>query len=955
LTVEVDPDELGGPEADSDLPSDRRSWRDWYVRALVAGATLFCMGPSLVGARTLLSVNLITAFFPWRANGTDAKGHQVCSGDTVDSVMPGIAYVRSHLFSGHLASWQNIVAGGSPLGSLPDLGLLNPLSLPYFILPLSVAPAFVVLLTWVVAIGGSYLFLRRFAVSRPAATLAGFIFATSGFMVMWTNWPQTRVAAFIPALFWALERLIERVSPLDLVLLALILASMLLGGFPVVTGYTLYLAAFYLLVRVWFLYRGDVRRAVAVAAMAGGGVVLGVALSAVQMLPFLKWYQTASLSYRSGQASAGLPNSSLLTLISPNANGLCVGGKSAGVGGSPIELVGYIGAAAVILAVAGAAFGLRSRRPSFRGMRGFFVVAVVVIILLGWTSPTARSVTASLPAFAGNFVGRIRSVLGFGLAVLAALGFDWAITARVRGSRESAPALASSEDRRRWPTRPWMTGGWAWLVWIGCGLAGLQVVRLANRAAIAGNYRPSLVDTSRIPAWLVVATLVLVVIRRIGPDPTRTLALVLIPILVIAQGAQFFHAVLPGDNPDNFYPVTPTHAFLDAHIGHDRYAASDLTMYPATSLYYGLRTPTGHAFHDPAWQDLLLRVDPGVLKTYTFSDFGPSMNQNSIGNQPILDAMGVKYYVLDPSQLGGNVQPVPDATGSVSSAQDPIGCSIPGQPIRGVSVRVAQALTPSDPSQGVTVHLSVRTPQGVLSSGRFLGTGAAAGSLLSVAVAGEDIRSSGPLALSLWETGGKGPLVVSGSQGVGACSAVTPRQDGLKLVFADSGSIVYQRLDALPRIRWASRAVVIPSGRAQVSALGAGVPSNEVVLSRPGPPGSGLGAGVTVTNDSGDRIAAEVTASGSGYLVVADAMQQPGWKVTVDGKAAQLVPADHAMVAVFVPAGRHQIDMTYSAPGQVAGFAISCLAVVISVTIVVWDTWWRPGRRRRRPADGSAP
>jgi len=96
--------------------------------------------------------------------------------------MPGISYFRSQLFQGHLVGWQNLVVGGEPLGSVPNLGLLDPLSLPYFVLPLWLAPAFVKLLEIIVAVGGTYLFLRRLDLSRPAATLAGFIFATSGFM-----------------------------------------------------------------------------------------------------------------------------------------------------------------------------------------------------------------------------------------------------------------------------------------------------------------------------------------------------------------------------------------------------------------------------------------------------------------------------------------------------------------------------------------------------------------------------------------------------------------------------------------------------------------------------------------------------------------------------------------------------------------------------------------------------
>jgi hypothetical protein len=954
---------MGDQEADlaSDTRTDDhspvgRSWRDWYAWAVVAGSAAFCLGPSLVGARTLLSVNSLTNYFPWRAGGADSLGHEACTGDTIDSVMPGIAHIRGQLFSGHLASWQDIVGGGSPLSSVPDLGLLDPLSLPYFILPLSVAPAFVILLTWVAAIGGMFLFLRRFSISRPAASLAGLIYATSGFMVMWTNWPQTRVAALIPALFWALERLIARARPLDLVLLAIVVASMLLGGFPEVTGYALYMAGAYLLVRVWFLYRRSIRRAVIVGAMAAGGVALGAVLAAVQMLPFAYWFGQAPLAYRTGDAAAGLPVSGLVTLVVPNAYGLCVAGTPSRGNVNAIELVAYVGAVAVVLAIAGAAFGFRRRgrdggdgrgRFDSGGVRGFFVVAAIAILMLGWASPTARSFTAHLPVFADNFIGRIRSVLGFALAILAAVGFDW-LTAPRDGP--DGPSETGSHFQPNVRTA-WAGYVWTAAVWVGAGVAGILIVRRGHRSAVSGHYLREVVHVSWIPGLLLLAGFALVGIRWVRRRPSQTFAFLVVPILIAAPGVQFFHAVLPGDNPKSFYPNTATHKFLEANLGHDRYASSGQTMYPATSLYYGLRTPTGHALVEPAWQQLLQKIDPGVMITPTFSDFGASLNQTNVGDQPILDQMGVRYFVTPPSGLAGVVQPVPAASGTVSTATGPITCTVPEKPMRGVTVRLEQALVPANPSDGVTVDVSLSSGTQRISSGRYLATGAPTGSDLSIAIPGEELTSGGTFVATWTEAGAKGPLVVSGGAGAASCGLVEPEPDGLRLVHADPGSIVYQLLDALPRIRWASEAVVIPTSSGRVDALAAGIPTNEVVLNGAGPQGSGDGANVTVTDDSGDRISADVTASGSGYLVVADAMQQPGWSVTVDGRPAKLAPADDAMVAVAVPAGRHRVDVTYTAPGEGVGAALTGAGVVVSLSLIWWDA---RGSRRRVHTKGRA-
>jgi uncharacterized membrane protein YfhO len=101
---------------------------------------------------------------------------------------------------------------------------------------------------------------------------------------------------------------------------------------------------------------------------------------------------------------------------------------------------------------------------------------------------------------------------------------------------------------------------------------------------------------------------------------------------------------------------------------------------------------------------------------------------------------------------------------------------------------------------------------------------------------------------------------------------------------------------------------------------------------------------VSVHTDRGGYIAVDVAAQGAGYLVVADAMQQSGWSVTVDGKAAELVPADHAMVAVAVPPGQHRIAFRYDAPRQAVGAVATGVALLIIIVLFGWDL-----RRRRKP------
>ena len=127
------------------------------------------------------------------------------------------------------------------------------------------------------------------------------------------------------------------------------------------------------------------------------------------------------------------------------------------------------------------------------------------------------------------------------------------------------------------------------------------------------------------------------------------------------------------------------------------------------------------------------------------------------------------------------------------------------------------------------------------------------------------------------------------------------QQDGLLLAYSDASVQVWERPSALPRIRWAGASTVIEDPAARLAALAdPATPPSTVVLSTPGPEASGGSAQLTVTDDSGDRVAVDVQAAGAGYLVVADAIQS-GWTVSVNGEPADLVDADHAFGAVVCP------------------------------------------------------
>ena len=178
--------------------------------------------------------------------------------------------------------WYPYDGVGQPFTGMVISGAFHPSNLLYLVLPLGTALKVITLLSYVVALAGTYRFARLWSLSRGAALLAGFTYALGGYMVdISNNQLYLMAAATFP---WALEgaeRFLRRPGPGRAAAAVLPLCLVLLSGdpqsFAVCNGLLLVLA----LVRP-----GEVRGARALPRV-GVLIVLGALLSAVQLVPAL--------------------------------------------------------------------------------------------------------------------------------------------------------------------------------------------------------------------------------------------------------------------------------------------------------------------------------------------------------------------------------------------------------------------------------------------------------------------------------------------------------------------------------------------------------------------------------------------------------------------------------------------------------------------------------------------
>jgi uncharacterized membrane protein YfhO len=70
------------------------------------------------------------------------------------------------------------------------------------------------------------------------------------------------------------------------------------------------------------------------------------------------------------------------------------------------------------------------------------------------------------------------------------------------------------------------------------------------------------------------------------------------------------------------------------------------------------------------------------------------------------------------------------------------------------------------------------------------------------------------------------------------------------------------------------------------------------------------------------------------YLVLSEAWY-PGWTAEVDGRSVEVLPANHLIQTIRLPAGKHVVRFQYHSRFLGLGFAVAALAVLVPVGFLV--------------------
>ncbi len=391
----------------------------------------------------LLAVGLLAALTAVFFGRLLFGGQALFFGDTIMGMYPALDLWRQYVAAGHLPLWNPYIFTGIPFLADAEFSTYYPTMVLNLLFPPHRAMAVDMALHVFMLAAGTYLFVRRHALSVVSSLLGAATFAFSGFVAVRVTQPNLiRTMAWLPLLLLAMGGLADpRTRRRALLLSGLVLAMQVLAGHlqtVLITGLLGVAYALWRTVRFEDPARRLSTRVLSLGLMVLLAGVLALTLAAAQILPGVELVRQSD---RSGGTSPGfatsfsLPLRQLPMLLAP------------GLFGNPVqelywgdwlywEMVGYAGVASFLLALLGLLGGRAPDRLLWGG-----VAFVGVVLALGEATPAYRVASSLLPPLRYFRVpARFFLWYGWAVAVLAAYGLEALRSSRLsfRGWRVTA-------------------------------------------------------------------------------------------------------------------------------------------------------------------------------------------------------------------------------------------------------------------------------------------------------------------------------------------------------------------------------------------------------------------------------------------------------------------------------------------------------------------------------------
>ncbi|OGK85324.1 MAG: hypothetical protein A2X53_21455 [Candidatus Rokubacteria bacterium GWA2_70_23] len=557
--------------------------------------------------RVLSPADALVMFDPWKALAPGVEPANPVLTDVSLLFHPWLVWVTREISQGHLPLWNPQVFTGAPLLANPNFAVLFPTNALAYLLPFGLALALGAALKLLTAGLGMYWFLRLLALGPLGAFTGALAFMLSGPLVVWLQYPYGSAIALLPVLLALTERLRQRPGGGPVVGLACAVVLDIFAGYPPIGLLGALTASAWALVRAHGA-PGGLRFLLRFAA----GMGLGIALAAVQLLPFVEYMrESAVYAYRlEWKPVLSLPPRAAIVFLMPYYYG---GPRDFWGPWNFNEIttsVGLLPWVALPAALVGA-----WRRPGTRFLAA--LGALVAAILYG--VPGLAPALATLPGVSLAISLRVAPLLTLALGALCGIGVD-AVRRDAGGSSRAV----------RWAPA-----------------AALAALALLSLASVLDDYATSVRAGMKLPlalqyVWFLALSTGLTLLLLRGPGPGAATARRALGLVALQLASTLPLAV--GYNPVMesrwLYPSTPAIEHLKRESARD---PGRVLLQANLGMLYGLSDPSGYDGMTPRRFEQVVRPGGGL----TFLGNG-SLTVADVWASPVVDLLGVRRVLVPP-------------------------------------------------------------------------------------------------------------------------------------------------------------------------------------------------------------------------------------------------------------------------------------------------------------------
>jgi len=383
------------------------------------GLVAFFLYPIFLG-KVFVPADLLYQWLPWSLSGSKVlkevlPPNNPLLGDAVTAFYPWYTFLGEAFSHGFFPLWNPLVMAGTPYLANWQSGALAVENFVFYFLKTPLALNINIFLKLFLSLSFTFLFLRKLKLSREAAAFGAIAYAFSAFFVVWLNWPQTRVAIWLPLILFCVENLLEKTNLRNSGFVSLSVAAAILAGHPGTLVQSFYIVFIYSIFRL-FSEREELPKKAAFVLIGAG---LGMGVASLLILPGVELMKNSfQFLGRSATDYWNAPSSlrSLVFFFSPRFYGHLKDGIYIG----PLnfnEASAYVGLLPLFFSFWALTFVKKTKRmwPAL-ALGGFSLMITYGV----WP----RFIFRWLPAISMQPMQRYTFILTFALAVLGAFGFE---------------------------------------------------------------------------------------------------------------------------------------------------------------------------------------------------------------------------------------------------------------------------------------------------------------------------------------------------------------------------------------------------------------------------------------------------------------------------------------------------------------------------------------------------